>query len=275
MSTKIQVAIITPYKVASEFAYRKLQLLLPKTLLHSQEYCDLFSSANRGPDQLVILDNGAAEGEIKETTELLQAASLIEPDVIVAPDDLFSGSNTKAMTHKFLKSDDFLRYCDTHGRPEIMVVPHGNSLSQWKTSLLDLLEYSPSWIGIAKIHSTLSPTGCITGRLDLVRIVNSLDLVGIRIHLLGLDLPPTELMIISEKASAKHTISVDTAMPWAFAQQGLTMNIGYGFLKRPSDLHSDEDWNPTREEVNIAKWNILVIEGMAGGVSESAAYANR
>lgn len=269
------MAFVSPVKHLEALPDTCYHMVLAHLVRKHEQYADFYSVSGRvgrgwepkimgtGKPHFTILDNGAAEDHLLSSIELIEVARLVQPNVLVVPDDMDSGPNTVEMAIEFLKSDVVRNYInDATITPQFMVVPHGHKHVQWRECLQDLLTIaSYLWVGIAKKHSIAGAGSHTTGRLDLVRDV--LNILGndTKVHLLGSVLNPIELLAISRMPFLRDAVQgVDTALPWVLAWNSIVMGRA-GLLWRGvgPNWHSDEEREYTWQQEAMAQANAAVI----------------
>jgi len=250
----VRIALITPFGNLHDAPDTGYYMVLAQHVLSNSGYAAFYSKRGRqllyqstkclyAPgEQFTILDNGAAEGETLTWYDLCTTIRMIEPDVVISPDDLNSSSNTLMLTRDFICSDAFKEVQDILGhKVPYMVVPHGNTWREWEGNLDDLmaLQPQPSMIGVARKHTLLDSHGALYGRAGLVNYANSYY-PNTPVHLLGLASTPLELRAIMNVHDGADILGVDTALPWVAGSHGMLFDNYYGILAKPDYWHSDE-----------------------------------
>ncbi len=269
----MKVAFISPVKHLETLPDTCYHMALAHLVREHEDYAKFYSVSGRtsrgwepkimgsGKPHITILDNGVAEGKLLSSVELIEVARLVQPNVLVVPDDMNSALFTVEMAKKFLKSDIVRDYVnDAVITPQFMVVPHGHDLAEWRWCLLQLLSIaSYLWVGIAKIHSRICVGSHTTGRLGLVRDVLNIQGSDTKVHLLGSALNPMELLAIARMPFLRDAVQgVDTALPWVLAWNSIVMGRA-GLLYRGDGWHSDEEREYTWQQEAMAQANASVI----------------
>lgn len=223
----MRIAFISPVEHLWSAHDTGYYMLLAQHVLRDPRWLKYYDT-RRLPSSYLILDNGAAEDGLLSTAALRHAADLIKPDCLIVPDNLYSAKETIYLAKAFELA--------LPGECTPMVVPHGETLSEWEDCLGELLEmYPQAVIGLAKRHTYQYPGSECIGRGVL--ITKCLQYYpSNRIHLLGIQGNPLECMLFS---SIPNVMGVDTALPWVLAAQGLEFSEA-GLLHRPDHWHSDE-----------------------------------
>jgi hypothetical protein len=261
----MRIAFINPFRHLEDLPWDRYDLILAQYMTYDNPYSRYYSrrsleTPHSRTDDYLILDNGAAERGTLSGPQILQIASRARPDCIVCPDDILSPVKTLEMTREFVRSEELKLYVASNGEVDLMVVPHGATLAEWKDNLLRLLDLEPDVIGIARAHSMLCESSIVSGRLGLLELVAAQVEEGTRVHFLGISLPPQEICALSEYRSSKSLLlGLDTALPWVLAERHIRIQER-GLLYRRSDWHSDECGRYFDEEqVQIARYNALTL----------------
>lgn len=160
----------------------------------------------------IILDNGAPEEGCVGDDSLIEIANDVLADEVVMPDVLRNADDTIARS----SSSKILNAIPPVNR---MIVPQGTTWGEWIHCLEQLLtRCTPSTIGLAKWIEDGLPGGRLAAleHLYLKRYDRRY-----RIHLLGLARPLKNEL---GELSIPQVRSMDTALPYALAQQGLPMH---------------------------------------------------
>ena len=192
-----------------EFSYH---LVLAQYVREDQKYADFYEERSARGDFL-MLDNGAAENTTLRLHELMHAAETVKPSEIVLPDVMMNKKATLAAGF----DEAVLR-----GIPERMraVCPQGDSIDEW----FECAHLFRDGMDFA--------TMCVPKHLErfeggraavLQRMTDHYWHELYNIHLLGIwGNPFTEVM--SFKPYLKVVRGIDTALPFALAQNGLTLD---------------------------------------------------
>ena len=269
----MKAAFVSPVKHLEALPDTCYHMVLAHLVREHEEYANFYSISGRtsrgwepqimgsGKPHITILDNGAAEDKLLSSVELIEVARLVQPNVLVVPDDMDSTENTVEMAKEFLRCDIVRDYVnDAVITPQFMVVPHGQGLAMWRQCLQRLLGISSYlWVGIAKKYSRIGKGSYTTGRLGLVRDVMNIQGNDAKVHLLGSGLNPLELLVIARTPFMRGAVQgVDTALPWVLAQHRIVMGRA-GLLYRGDGWHSDEEREYTWQEKAMAQANASVI----------------
>jgi hypothetical protein len=212
----------------------------------SEDYLIFKIKRRRG--QFVILDNGTPEGELQGNNSLMEAYRIVQPDELVLPDVWEDRSATVRAVIQFVEE-----YGDEVPPIKRMVVPQGLSMSGWKACLQELVsEVSFTTIGVPK-HLDGKEGG---GRVEAVRWIEQMGWHNhYHVHLLGCYQDPVrevrEIMAI-----APWVRGIDTAAPFAYAQEKKDITVGY---------HISYEWGAPFDE-ETASWNIdAMLRACSGG----------
>ncbi len=190
------------------FAYH---LVLAQYVDKSPQFCDYYKEAGqRG--HFLIMDNGAAETGTLTPNELIVAAEQINPDEIVLPDVLGNSSATIEAS----RNPVMLDFVPPHKRA---IVPQGSNIEEW----LNCANIMVNMLDFATLCIPKHLERFEGGRALILKMIGKLGWHREHhIHMLGLwGDPYTEIRSWGEYASIIR--GLDTAAPFAFAQQGLTL----------------------------------------------------
>lgn len=193
-------------------------MVLAQFALRHPELAAHYRSAGRMGVDTIILDNGAYEGEELHHAALNKAIGIIEPDVVVLPDDPSDPHKTLSKSWEFLQT-----------RPEIeavMFVPHGYTVTEFEECLQawintwsrhpkarEIAEGYKLWIGVPGFRNIEDMTRG--------RVAHLLD-IGLPLHLLGVH-SITELLDVDVQAFTDNPLNaagVDTSFPYVTAAHG-------------------------------------------------------
>lgn len=99
----MKIALIPPFAHLEQTALTSYQLMLPQLVEQSPTYRYTYLKHCQDPDQLVIMDNGAAEGEQLPDIKLIRMANAFKPNELVVPDVLGDGEATFDRIAEFLR----------------------------------------------------------------------------------------------------------------------------------------------------------------------------
>jgi hypothetical protein len=210
----MKLALITDpkgFKVVEMFKMG-YHLVLAAEVLQSKAYRDFYREASeRG--QFILMDNGAAEKGTLSLSDLMKAAEAINADEIVLPDVM----GDSAATFRASTNPEVLDAVPPKMRA---VVPQGNTVHEWwacANLLAGNMEFAT--LCIPK-HAERFPGG----RAGILKLVHKLNWhTTYHIHLLGIwDDPWSEIASLREFRSWVR--GIDTALPFALAQHGITLS---------------------------------------------------
>jgi hypothetical protein len=207
---------------------------------------------------------------------LLRRAIIIRADEIVMPDVPYKGDETVMLTDEAFKTwTKFLRVELEELRPQLMLVPQGSSLEEWRTCLFALIlkwqratkEYSalfrkePPVIGLPAKYQDKFP-GADIGKMirEWLRPLND---NGFKIHLLGW----RELWRLNALALEFPWIrSIDSAKPFVYGQRGIMWDP----LNEPEPEHVDRPdkyftLKLTPHQIAVSQHNVDVFRRLAKG----------
>lgn len=215
--------VICPISLLEEFSTRH-HLVLTHYYKEYPVYKD-FYKRRRSEGDFIIQDNGAAElKKSLQVHDLIEVAKDLQPNVIVAPDVIYSKNDTLNLTEAFLR--DYASGLHELGI-EVMGVPQGQTPEEWLECYTVFNNDSRiDWLGISMFHN---PT--FGDRDSILKTIA--PTVSRPCHLLGLWNNPLDLL---EERKYDFVKSVDTAKPIEFGLEGLLLDDWAGHR------HVDDDW---------------------------------
>lgn len=216
-------------------------MALAHELVEDAELQYFYSLASK-KGHFIIIDNGAAEGQLMDSERLMQIVNYINPDEVVMPDALRDMHKTLLL----LYSSEVLRHVPPRKR---MMVPQGKGWADW----LQCLEYMVGrWdfatIGIPKWIEDELPGGRL-------RALAAIEDAGFHrkyhVHLLGLaKLPQEEGSVLG----TKYIRSLDTGLPIALAQIDKTIRAA----ERRRSYHYGTSFNHRTAHVNVIQLKEII-----------------
>jgi hypothetical protein len=180
--------------------------------------------ARRG--HFIILDNGAAEGQRLDTTDLISAANKVSADEVVLPDVL----RDKEATLALMLDDRVLNAIPPAMR---CVIPQGDTIEEWCACYdeLDVL-ISFATVGIPK-HLERFPQGRAQA---LAHVIERGGHAKYNVHMFGVwgDLY-AELENVRAWNMRPFIRGIDSALPFALAQRGVHL-VGH------NGIHVSYEW---------------------------------
>jgi hypothetical protein len=200
------------------------------------------------PDHIVILDNGAYEGEV-DPTLLIGMVQSIHPDEVVCPDRPEDKATSLDLMEKW--ADELMALRQDGLTSSIMVVPQGKSLSEWIGCLWRMVAhfkaeygYEPT-IGVPKYLEDIADS-----RLNVVSYLVEQGIRPVRIHLLGTRNSPLEFARVSRVFPGVR--GCDSTFPYAMAVMMARYDGRYG-------VKYECRWDVselTRSQRNILEYNV-------------------
>jgi len=154
----------------------------------------------------IILDNGAAEGNMCTPDELFRAAELVHATEIVLPDELGDPAKTLVM------AEEFFDKWKTEGY-QYMVVLHAKSFVSGM-AMVDLYADLPGVTTIGLPRSLLNIDKSL--RINLARTIVDKYKERFKVHLLGTNVTWAKEIYFAAKYTPEIR-SVDTSMPFNYA----------------------------------------------------------
>ena len=220
--------------------------ILAHLVLQDKEYADYYSKSER----FKVLDNSVNELLTPCTLEELgEAARIVSPNLVVAPDYLGSASATRIA----LK-----RTVELFGIEKVYPVVQGSSMD----SVLDCLDYFLK-LGLERVavpYDTLSsredkPEGMASRRQEVVRHIISRVPIGFHIHLLGFN-------TIEELGQHNRgwVRSIDTGVPIMMGLQGKRLDLDRLLDKKEPTLdRMKASWVDRERDLGKAYYNIAYL----------------
>lgn len=253
--------------------YTDYSFVIAPTYLKYPAYAE-FYKRERQEGAYTILDNGAFEGELVSTSDLLGIIEELKPDEVVAPDIIGDKNATLSVANEFMNALD----------PEkvdfkVQFCPQGKCLSEWLECYLEL------WI-LGNLRVPLySRQGFVYGisyaidvnyddhfnakafdyfkgmearesiRMMFFSMIMAHTAIGLSVphHLLGL----SDVKALRFYSQCSFIRSVDTSFPITAAIEGTKLNRQ---TKKPK-IHLDYEALFTSETFRLAKENIRWLRG--------------
>lgn len=207
------------------------QLMLPHLAAQSTDYSLFYNNLCRDPEQYVILDNGAAEGEMVNTPTLLEVVRDYKPDELVLPDVIGDSVGTVAAIHKFMEATQ-------KDRPNCKLgfVAAGKDKDEALKTVLSVLESFSDELDVIYIPRSLVTKDAKHARLELAS-----DIVQITdkpIHFLGTN--PLWIEEVKYAGVSEMVRGVDTSAPFNYAAHGAWIFEENMHVKRPDGYFNYE-----------------------------------
>lgn len=211
-------------------------------------YAELRHNWDRGYG-FSILDNSVIElGGAVDLPMVRAAVEVSQPDVVVLPDVLENGQETRDAVF-----DAWYDWSGSFGADNLMFVPQGSSLKDWLRCLENVMNKHPDiqWIGIPR-----NTTGRITEtRAKLALTVKQLY-PWVKVHLLGF----SDDMADDIRATLCSNVwSIDSAVPLRQASQDKPASVVYDPGPR-GDWWTTATYNSLHAQ-NVATFNRWVSGG--------------
>lgn len=207
----MKCAIITPPTLLGHVIDTKYNLILAHWL-NNPSYAEYYAHPGSG---FVIMDNGAAEGELLEDWELLKLAITGQkPSVLVCPDTLGDGKKTLKQIRDFKT-----RAAYHFGALEYWGVAQGSTYEEVRESAFKLLD-SETYYWLDGICLPRLMTNFHSGWFNRARLAMELEakLDGRMLHCLGSGTWVQEAQVL---ASIPWVTGIDTSSPIVMGLLGL------------------------------------------------------
>jgi hypothetical protein len=225
----MQIALIPPLSWLTYVSLTRYQLMLP-FLLKDNNYMQVYGDLCRDSKQYVILDNGAAEKQFTDPSELLTTIAQMRPSEVVAPDVLSEGAETVMTTTAFMK---MLKDSSSFGRVNVAVVAQGKNRDQALNTVQQLLEEFNDDIHAIHIPRLLVDTMSVNGFIARIKLAQDIrQITDKEIHFLGAS--PYWVLETKEAAQLGFVRGIDTSMPFNYAYHSKYID-GPEEIGRPAD----------------------------------------
>jgi hypothetical protein len=235
----VKCAVIAPTPYLRMLRASGYHMALGQYLMDDPEYLAHYQLVHRRGG-FIMVDNGAAEGDIRPFIDVVRVSNEVGADEIAMPDVLRDGRATWELTSA-------KHNLGLVPPPKRMVIPQGKTWAEWRTCaerMIGGLEFAT--IGIAKHLEALE-----WGRGMALLILNELGvLTRYNIHLLGVcNNPQAEI----ERALGVYRgiRGIDTGAPVAYAQNGAAIT---------SSTRYSLDWTNWEAPPELVRRNIRVME---------------
>lgn len=204
--------------------------------LKDVQYANQYKAAKRKGD-FIMLDNGAAEGEMVSISWLKEMAELIDADEIVMPDALRDSNKSIQL---------YAQHHSAFPSNKKVVIVHGTSTDEMVACLRSYMTINPGFttVGIPKYSYAFSTREEITKKV--IQAAGHLY----NIHWFGIYSNPFKEVIAAKQSGAR---SIDSGAAVAYAQHGIDIS---------SDIHAPLLWDVKYSE-SIAHANILRLQECA------------
>lgn len=253
----MDLALIPPFKLLEDTSITYTQMVLPH-LLRYPDYKAVYSQLCGSSFDHVIMDNGAAESQVVEDEDLIEAATALGVDELVVPDVM--GDATLSVN----RSRDFIAKVKSLS-PDLPlgVVVQGTDLVDAVWCLAELLNtdvkiktvYIPRLLVRAKHHDI---------RIQLASHVKEQE-SNVDVHFLGAS--PLWCSEVLEAARSGLVRSIDTSLPYMYGKKKMYIRENcIPLTQRGSDMdYFTREWSP--EEVIVTRYNVSVYLDWSRGIS--------
>lgn len=212
---EVRLALIPPVSLLKDTFKTDMQLALPHMLIGNSDYRKVYKKHFKDPNQYVILDNGAAEGNMIDDEDLVSLTWKYTPDELAIPDTLADSAKTIQQAERFFAhhEDAINEWQST----TLGFVAQGKSVSECLTTV-SIMEASwwSNYVNVLYLpRLIIKETGNPMSRIELAVRLN--DNYGDRFeyHLFGsAPLWPAEISAATKVPSIR---SMDTSVPYSLA----------------------------------------------------------
>ena len=211
----MELALIPPVAHLADTNDLAYQLVLPHMLIHNKEYAKHYMTQGQD-DKLLILDNGAAEGEQVSLSALMHLAKAYNVSEFALPDIMGEGYNNMQSaleSLRFLAAEEW-DFCS------VGFVAHGDNVRQimgyidkvLRADVLNLVE-------VIYLPRILVNEHAFTIRTELCKAIK--ENYAVDVHLFGASQNfPGDILCASRLSEAR---SVDTSVAYTYAAAGELM----------------------------------------------------
>jgi hypothetical protein len=260
----MELALIPPMYYLVHTWDMKYHLILPH-LLENPGYSEYVEDVCRISDEFVILDNGLAENQQIKPVALIAIGTYYGVDEIVVPDVLGKREASVERAVDFMVELDRVR--EDHDYPNSLAfVAQGETVAETTQCAVDYLDNSATGAHVATI---MIPRRLVSpeqphARLQVAQNLYNAGLGGVNIHLLGASKYfPQELRVAAR--DYPFIRSLDTSMPYVFAQHGVKVDSGHMPPHRDS---SQKYWGwrpPSQYHRDVVSHNVNTMKRWAAG----------
>lgn len=216
----MKCAFVSPVEFLSVVQpYSSYHLILVHKVIYERRYREFYRERSKAGD-FVILDNGALEkkGHSAPLRDVVAAAMLVKPSVVVFPDHIFDSDGTLNELENAMRSPAVRWLKRVVPEVKFMAVPHGLDEDDWLKCFdtLNELPFGIDELGIPKVTGQLF--GARWKALERIR-----KRVRKPCHLLGVWWQTT-LDDIRREASYPFVVGVDTPKPIRLAVHGMGLD---------------------------------------------------
>lgn len=234
----------------------KLLVKLPGGMFKAENHIMMLPEFFDSPDYLgwhatrlefKILDNGVAEGNMMGNEKLMAMANNVRATELVVPDVMGDMEKTVTAVTSFMAIHNSFQFKP----PRLMGVVQGNDFKE----CMELVRFYrqikhiktlgiPRWL-VNNVHASF--------RIKLVALIRQEYKSDFAIHLLGASHAyPDECQSV-ERAHPGFVRSIDTSLPFTYAQLGLDLSPRYNVPRQPS--FKDFEWDKVDTELAIRNCN--------------------
>ena len=255
----MRAALISPTEFLNEVQpYSDYHLVLTHKIIYDGKYQEFYRKRSKAGD-FVILDNSALENKARSRPlkDIVLAAVLIKPSVVVMPDSLFDSDRTLDELENALRSPQLRFMRRVLPDVKLCAVVQGADAADWM-ECFSILNDSKNGIDILGIP--MLTTHLFGSRYEVLRLISKR--VKKRCHLLGFwhGVPLKE---IERECGFDFVIGVDTSKPVRLAMQGKD-------LSHWTELERDRDFidrKHNRVDLGLLRSNCEEFVEMCKGVS--------
>lgn len=243
----MKFALIPPVAYLTDSRQTGLQLMLPHMMRDNTVYRRYYSELCADPDQYVIMDNGAAEGEVPSNAELVEIAQKYLPDEFALPDVLGDGELTMRQAARFLlaHNGDMFR-----AGVKLGFVAQGKTIRETVSVIWDAWEEFGREISVIYIPRRLTYDDGWDARMRVLRA----DLPEhYEYHLFGgTKLWADEVKwLIQAKDTLTEVRSMDTSMPYNYGWRYRLLEVDSFEQIDRVDNYFDLSMNDAQREITL------------------------
>ena len=253
-----QLAVVSTPTYAPVFQKGGCLMALSHLVLSNKSYRSYFANAQRGPGQVLILDNGSFEtGKPMAPDALAGICNMIQPTHVVLPDYIGSWKDTLEASY------NALGYLEGSVQ-NVIFAPQGDTCDEY---LQSIDKWMNVWVN-KNLNTTFNLTigisqkrkfhngGCACARAELLQtLFVDRGWSGLPVHLLGI--PDVNQFVLYELGlmDTFHLIeSVDSSLPVALAYAGHILSTDSPKMQLPTN-----EAGLTSERTRLGRLNIQLL----------------
>lgn len=251
----MKVATILPQNLLSHISEENYHMCLAHLLFKPgmEAYTEFYKAQCAKEGSYVIMDNGLIEGDPQPIEVLVEKALKVGAHELILPDVFFDAAETVKAVEGAVKY-----ILDNNVRINLMVVPQGETLTEWSWCAQKLIDYNIECVGVPKsLTGLLGRDGRLMAMMQLMLDMPSAS--AYNFHLLGCYKSAIEIITIDSasrnKANKLPTIrGVDSALPYIYTRADLLINEADRPDSEPINFENGGEIDLRLLDFNIKHW---------------------